>query len=115
MQIDAGVVVAGQQQGVVGGPKRGRKHIGDARFAASIAGVAFCHADTDADCAGGRGCRVGHLLLLGDGGRLEQVSNRDIRVAGRAVEVVVMRQSSDVRLGLEGRPERGDLRQPIHF
>ena len=53
MQINAGIVVGGEEKRVIGRPESCRKDIGDSGLAAAVAGVAFGHTNADAHLRGG--------------------------------------------------------------
>src|ERR1700722_5650776 len=112
VQVYAGVVVGSEEKRIVGGPKSCRKHVGDSGLAASIASVAFSHAHASAHFSGGRGGNVRGALDFGHGRGLEQGWDVDVGIRWRAAEVVMMRESRDVRRSFDQIPCISDLRKP---
>src|SRR3984957_8183689 len=104
VQIDAGIVVAGKQEGVVGSPQRRSENVRHTRFAATVASVALRHAYTDAHLIRRSGRGTGGLLNLGHSSWLQQVGNVDLGICRWPAKIVVVRKRRDVRRILNRRP-----------
>jgi len=91
VQIDAGIIITGQQQRIVGGPKRSGKHVGDTRLASAIARVAFGHPYARTDLTGRSRCDTRCVLHLLHRRQFQQVQNINLGVGRRPAKVIMMK------------------------